>query len=133
VTQTEDRMADTVDWRTYAACRLVSPDFMFPDPGRVKDTAQAKSVCTGCPVQQPCLEEAMWAEEGKPRDARYGVRGGLSPGERYALRKKATRAGDDRDYKVPTLARSTVKRSHKKKPVTGADKVTDVDVKGELL
>ncbi|MFJ6578416.1 WhiB family transcriptional regulator [Streptomyces sp. NPDC091368] len=77
--------AQSVNWRTRAACQGVDPDDMFPDPGDTKGIAAAKSVCSGCPVIRACLEGAMATEGGMRHENRYGIRGGLTPAQRYHL------------------------------------------------
>ena len=82
------------DWRHEAACLgLVEPD---DDPwypqgkwGQANESrlayAVAARVCQRCPVQAECLSAAL-AEEG-PASAsnRYGMRGGLTPGQRRSV------------------------------------------------
>jgi WhiB family redox-sensing transcriptional regulator len=46
-------------------------------------TAIARQVCRSCPVRVECLADAL-AEEAEAA-WRYGVRGGLTAGERAAL------------------------------------------------
>jgi WhiB family transcriptional regulator, redox-sensing transcriptional regulator len=76
----------TEDWRDRAACAApgISPDLFFPDPGQRGKVARARRVCARCPVQQPCLEEALampaWLDEG--------VRAGLTAKDRSTLRSR---------------------------------------------
>lgn len=55
---------------------------------------EAKAICNGtfdgieCPLREACLEFALDNNE------RYGVWGGLTPGERLAVRKAARRRKD---------------------------------------
>ncbi|HLH57606.1 MAG TPA: WhiB family transcriptional regulator [Streptosporangiaceae bacterium] len=71
------------DWRDQAACRNADPDLFFPistmGPGlrRIND---AKRVCAGCPVREPCLNWAVESGEDS------GVWGGTTGEERRALR-----------------------------------------------
>jgi WhiB family transcriptional regulator, redox-sensing transcriptional regulator len=73
---------DEADWRERALCARSSlrPDAWFPprgaDPG-----ADAKAVCTACPVRAECLGYAI------TRGIREGVWGGLSEGDRRRLRR----------------------------------------------
>lgn len=93
----------TPNWRTLAACAELE-DVMFPDITDVKGTTLAKSYCARCPVLQACLDEAM-AEEGSKKTAyRYGIRGGLTTGERYR------RYLDGLPPKEPVEARPRVSR-----------------------
>jgi WhiB family transcriptional regulator, redox-sensing transcriptional regulator len=68
-------------WHHRAACRGMSPK-VFYGPDAPKDDSwadDAKAVCAICPVKEPCLTEALI------RGERYGVWGGLVPGERRRL------------------------------------------------
>ena len=57
------------------------PEEMTDDP---VDYGPALEVCSGCPVDFECLEEAMRVEDVRWR---YGVAGGKTPTERRALRR----------------------------------------------
>jgi WhiB family transcriptional regulator, redox-sensing transcriptional regulator len=50
-----------LDWRHQAACARpgVDPDLFYPDPGQRTKVAHARRICARCPVQAPCLEEAL--------------------------------------------------------------------------
>ncbi|MEU9865518.1 WhiB family transcriptional regulator [Streptomyces sp. NPDC047971] len=74
------------NWRASAACLAADPDAMFPDPSDEKGTKHAKGICGTCPVIQECLAEAMAEEGGKSKESRFGIRGGLTGGQRYYLR-----------------------------------------------
>lgn len=69
------------DWRDRAACRT-DPDRMFPDNNSV-GIDQAKEVCRSCPVWRQCLRDALAVGDNE-----YGIRGGMTPGERRALAKQ---------------------------------------------
>ncbi|WP_298322076.1 WhiB family transcriptional regulator [Haloactinopolyspora sp.] len=76
-------------WWEYAACRSVDADlFCVPDgvPLRRKreQERQAKAICSRCPVQKSCLEEAL------ERDEQHGVWGGMDTSERRQLRRRMT-------------------------------------------
>ncbi|MFG2900937.1 WhiB family transcriptional regulator [Streptomyces zaomyceticus] len=77
--------AQAVNWRALAACQGVDPDAMFPDPSDKRGIAYARSICDGCPVLKSCLDDAMTDEGGKRHDNRYGIRGRLTPVQRYHL------------------------------------------------
>jgi len=68
------------DWRTRAAC-TTDPDAMFPssNPAEIET---AKSYCRRCPSIDLCLQWALNTGQ------EYGVWGGLSEGERRALRRR---------------------------------------------
>ncbi|WP_324787192.1 WhiB family transcriptional regulator [Streptomyces sp. H51] len=73
------------DWRDHAACRDQDPELFFPigsSGPALLQTQQAKAVCTGCPVQEQCLEWAL--ENGDV----LGVWGGTNETERRALRRR---------------------------------------------
>lgn len=75
----------TADWRDEALCRDINDDTFFPQPGDTVGTEYAKQICAGCPVQPVCLAEALAEEGGRTKDNRFGVRGGLTHNQRYAL------------------------------------------------
>lgn len=71
------------DWRDRALCREVDPDLFFPigdGPIAQRQTAQAKAICSGCPVIETCLAFAM-------AQLPEGIAGGTTPAERVALRR----------------------------------------------
>lgn len=77
-----------MDWRYSAACRDVDPELFYPagtDGPALLQIAKAKTVCRHCPVRAQCLAWAMANSE------LYGVWGGMSEDERYALRRWETR------------------------------------------
>ncbi|WP_326633329.1 MULTISPECIES: WhiB family transcriptional regulator [unclassified Streptomyces] len=80
------------NWRMQAACRDEDPDLFFPigstGPALVQ-TEEAKAVCGGCPVREPCLEWAM--EHGQDS----GVWGGLGEAERRALKRRTRRQAQE--------------------------------------
>jgi WhiB family redox-sensing transcriptional regulator len=69
-----------MSWRGRAACARpgVNLDVFFPDPGQRGKVAAAKRICARCPVQAPCLAEAM----ATPVGVDFGIRGGLTREER---------------------------------------------------
>ena len=77
-------------WRQLAACRDADPELFFPsaEDGPIHDAqvAEAKAVCSRCPVRPACLTEAL---ERMP----YGVAGGLSEQERRQLGRSDVRDG----------------------------------------
>jgi len=71
------------DWRHRAACRDEDPELFFPigtSGPALEQVEQAKAVCRRCPVAAECLTWAL----GRPEE--YGIWGGLTEGERRALR-----------------------------------------------
>jgi WhiB family redox-sensing transcriptional regulator len=78
-----------MDWRHKAICRDEDPELFFPvgnSGPALAQIADAKVVCTRCPVTAECLSWAL--ESGQ--DA--GVWGGMSEDERRALKRRAARA-----------------------------------------
>src|ERR1035437_4941377 len=75
-------------WRDHAACLGTWQELFFPvgnGPDALRQTEQAKAVCRGCPVIEPCLTWALDAGVD-------GVWGALPEDERRALRKRTQRA-----------------------------------------
>lgn len=66
-------------WTDRALCAKLT-DF---DP---EDYATARPVCAACPVRQECLDAAMAEERGLSVSFRAGIRGGLGPHERTAIK-----------------------------------------------
>jgi predicted RecB family nuclease len=88
------------DWRDDARCLNTDPEMWFEaTPGRRasnrdrEDHAASvllmRAICAGCPVSEPCLEEALRHDDA-------GFRGGLTADERRAL--------DDRTLTLSELA-----------------------------
>jgi len=65
---------NTQSWRLQARCRGVDPDIFFPVSD--EDAADAKVICSYCPVREACLEWALSTRE------KNGVWGGLTERER---------------------------------------------------
>jgi hypothetical protein len=84
-------------WLRQAACRAegVHPDVMFPD-NNVSELDRARRICAPCPVRTECLADALAMEGGATAKGRFGIRAGLTGGQRRALydqlrkRKKQT-------------------------------------------
>ena len=77
-----------MSWHSRAACLGADPELFFPigETGpALMQIAEAKRVCGRCPVRQRCLQ---WAHD---TEQNAGDRGGLSEGERHALRRRRTR------------------------------------------
>lgn len=93
-------------WMARAECaRLTTTgaaswDVMYPHPSDGAGVTAAKAVCATCPVRAECL---AWALD--TRDP-HGVTGGLTPEERWLLRRRNERhqAGDDTDTTTWPLA-----------------------------
>jgi len=48
-------------------------------------TDAMRETCAFCPVREECLTDAMALERGERRSDRHGLRGGLTPSERFRL------------------------------------------------
>lgn len=81
---------DTGDWRARAACRSHQDLFFGPEkeptPAKRRREADAVDICQGqCPVRAQCLADALQAEGDGSVQHRFGVFGGMTPPQRYAL------------------------------------------------
>lgn len=73
-------------WREYAACREVGPEWFFPERGDSTEMlAVARKICARCEVRMECLEYAMRVED--VRSTRHGMYGGMSAKQRIKLAK----------------------------------------------
>ncbi|MGH9291933.1 MAG: WhiB family transcriptional regulator, partial [Acidimicrobiales bacterium] len=60
------------------------PSVYFPErKATAVDYGQARAICAGCPVVEPCLRAGMGEA--------FGMWGGLSPRERQQLRRRHER------------------------------------------
>jgi WhiB family redox-sensing transcriptional regulator len=76
-------LATGPSWRSAAACRSADPELFFPfsESGEaLEQIAEAKVICTGCPVRRQCLEFAL-------RTRPHGIWGGLTERERHHGRR----------------------------------------------
>lgn len=76
--------ADFWDWQLDSACRGLDSEFFYhPDgergPARENRIARAKAICAACPVVNACREYSIKTREP------YGIWGGLSEDERFAI------------------------------------------------
>lgn len=71
----------TVMWVDRAACRGKPSSWWFSSDRF--EQAVAKNICATCEVKVPCLDEALALDN----ENTVGIRGGLGPGERRALRR----------------------------------------------
>ncbi|MGH3986724.1 MAG: WhiB family transcriptional regulator [Pseudonocardiaceae bacterium] len=77
-----------MDWRHRAVCREEDPELFFPvgtSGPALLQTAEAKTVCQGCPVSFECLKWALATGQD------HGVWGGMSEDERRAMKQRAVR------------------------------------------
>lgn len=84
------------DWRERAACAGMPSELFFDDiwpedeegnPLPLVQVAldRARTVCQSCPVRTDCYLEAMTEEDGAAAARRHGLRGGLTPEQRYSI------------------------------------------------
>jgi WhiB family redox-sensing transcriptional regulator len=71
-------------WERQAACRGLDPTIFYPVSE--EEAAEAKAVCTMCPVQELCLEYALGERE------RDGVWGGATEKERRRIIRRRRRS-----------------------------------------
>jgi WhiB family redox-sensing transcriptional regulator len=100
-----DEICHRPDWHLQAACRGHLADgltWWFPHnrTGHSKQTAQAKQICTTCPVRQQCLDYAM-----QQTTDLQGIWGGLSWNERKQVR-------NGRPAPLPTYVKHGTQRSY---------------------
>jgi len=79
-------------WIRRAACRLVDPDLFYAHHpgGRGRESpgiAQARDICSECPVAAECLDYALTCEDLDPYGG-HGVWAGLTGRERNQLRRE---------------------------------------------
>jgi WhiB family redox-sensing transcriptional regulator len=66
-------------WEQFAACQFADPELFFPvsESGpAITQIAQAKAICSACPVRRDCLAFALATPQAQ------GVWGGMSEHER---------------------------------------------------
>lgn len=64
-------------WQSKAACSDYNPQLWDTD----EPSPDTIAVCATCPVRDKCLQDAL------DRNEPYGVRGGLTPAQRLAMRR----------------------------------------------
>jgi len=72
-------------WRPQKACGDTDPAVF--DGGTAATREQARSICSGCPVQRQCATDQISWEQEVPARTRYlsGVVGGLTPADRWLI------------------------------------------------
>lgn len=71
-------------WAEDAACRGLPLEMFFldcTDRRSERKVREARAVCRSCPVRLDCAQHAL------SRPERFGVWGGLTPGERHRIRR----------------------------------------------
>ncbi|MBB1252886.1 WhiB family transcriptional regulator [Streptomyces sp. OF3] len=79
---------DDDHWTQRAAC-AGTYDGMTAERTEHANIRLARAVCAACPVREPCLADALAAEGLTGPGQRWGVRGGLTPRERWHRRHTA--------------------------------------------
>ncbi len=78
-------------WQTNGACIGQPERWFFPDGGGSAATAayrKGRQVCAHCPVRERCLDDAMRMEGWLDAQWRFGLWGGLTPGDRVELMRR---------------------------------------------
>lgn len=96
-TRAPDTLEPAFNWRRHALCAEAGadPDLFFPDgdsPRYAAQIGEALAYCRACPVVAECLDAALRDEGGRVKTYRYGIRGGLTRGQRYRLYQRQARA-----------------------------------------
>ncbi|MBD3778485.1 MAG: WhiB family transcriptional regulator [Micrococcales bacterium] len=79
----DDRQSEPANaWQEEALCREVDPELFFPE-GTGADWRTPRRICAACPVKGKCLDAAMREETGQSLASRAGMRGGMTPKERW--------------------------------------------------
>ncbi|MGW2186608.1 WhiB family transcriptional regulator [Streptomyces sp. NPDC001719] len=68
-----------------AVCASVAPEVFFPAEGNEVLVALAQRLCCQCPVKAACQALALEKEGSARPYMRFGIWGGTTPSERYAL------------------------------------------------
>lgn len=68
-------------WHDQALCTQTDPEIWFPH--RDEFIPEVRNTCAACPVKRECLADALATD-----DVHYGIRAGLTPRQRKALRIK---------------------------------------------
>ena len=70
-------------WQDSSLCSQTNPEAFFIEKGGSYEPA--RGICARCVVRSNCLEKAMADEGDINASLRFGMFGGLTPQERYAL------------------------------------------------
>ena len=93
------------DWLNHAQCLGAPPAMFFEEALGDGDEVEAsdegieraRAVCALCPVRYECAEHALHEEQGLAIDSveRDGIRGGLTPQQRWSIEKRGGLKGAD--------------------------------------
>jgi transcription factor WhiB len=78
---------DTGQWWEYAECRGQPVNTFYPRTSKEMRSV-IREYCSSCPVRSECLEDVMMIEQLIGH--RYGVSGGMTPGQRAHLEYRRT-------------------------------------------
>ncbi len=81
----------SASWQMRGACVGQPERWFFPDGGGPNANyayAKGRRVCARCPVRVLCLTEAIKLEGRLDQQWRFGLWGGLTPGERVELMRR---------------------------------------------
>lgn len=80
-----DTLGPAGDWRPLGTCSAApDDDLWFPEPSDKATIRDAITACLSCPVLLLCRQAAADEERGHGKQTRYGIRGGLTPTQRWA-------------------------------------------------
>lgn len=80
-----DTLGPAGDWRPLGTCSEAPDDNLwFAEPSDKATTREAIATCLSCPVLLLCRQAAADEERGDGKQSRYGIRGGLTPVQRWA-------------------------------------------------
>ncbi|MFJ9573603.1 WhiB family transcriptional regulator [Streptomyces bacillaris] len=81
-----DTLDRAANWRLAALCAdaVYDPETWFPEPGDRMGARDAVRTCLSCPVVSLCRQAAAEEERGLGQVSRWGIRGGLTPAQRWA-------------------------------------------------
>lgn len=97
------RMRAPEAWMKRRGCRDMNPAPWFSS--KAQDVADARSVCSSCPVHALCLSWAL-EEEAELRQVSQGMFGGKTPAERRELLGLKPLGKPGRPRKALTAARA---------------------------
>jgi WhiB family redox-sensing transcriptional regulator len=80
---------DDQEWRRRAVCKGAPLEWFFGSGDY--EYRRAMRLCDRCPVRVECLDAAVLEEDDVPMRFITGVRGGTTPAQRVAMRRKENR------------------------------------------
>ncbi|OEJ26825.1 hypothetical protein AS594_22400 [Streptomyces agglomeratus] len=93
-----------------ALCKGIEPELFFPERGDRRSAALAREICAQCPVVAACLADALASEGDAGHSMRFGIRGGKSPEQRYAIYQRTAPAAPAEAVAVAAPAPAGSKR-----------------------